>query len=684
MPDLTLEQYRKIIDAAQNQPRWRRESDICCDYYDGKQIETELSNELRERGMGDIVANHIKPIINSILGIEAKNRTDWRPKVDQEEMQDMAEALAVKLAEAERETRADNAISDAYASQIKAGIGWVEVGRNPDVCSYPYRVEPVRRSEIWWDWSAVKPDISDARWLLRTRWMDADLLAQYMPEHKDLIRSAVGGWSVEYLELLEATRQTGMIHAYQRERSYLSFDDTWRREEQNEVLLREVWVKRPEKQTMLCQGKKKVLLDPNNPAHAFALQNGYAQAQTAIVQIWHVSLWIGPHKLCEHRHGKSLPYVPFFGYREDSTRVPYGMIRDMIPLQDEVNARRRKLLWMLSSKRVFVEADALDPNFNDLDDLAREIARADAMVVLNPNRRSDRKGIEIDSDLGLSNQQYQLMNDAETSIQKVAGIYNSLMGRTDRAASGTAINSLIEQGMNSIADINDNYSYARTKVGERLMALLLEDMTEDNIEVTVGANGSKKKVVLNQPCCDQETGLVWRENEISKIEFSIALSEVPSTPAYRQYLLVQLSEIIKSMPPQAQTLLVPYFIELTDQPRRDEIAEMLREKLGLKQADPQQDPEKMAMAQQMQQMQQLIEQGKAAYEEQINKLQEQLANRQTELGIKASEAEAETMLRAAQAEKLKAETRVLQANVLERTAALAAPIEPTTPDSPIP
>ena len=184
---ITLEESRRIAEDIRRQPAWRNDSDVSCDYYDGNQISSQIAQELEARGMGPLITNIIKPTVNALLGMEAQNRSDWRISSDDDEHQEVAEALSAKLHEAERETRADQAISEAYANQVKSGLGWVEVGRNPNPFGYRLRVEPVHRREIFWDWSARKADLSDARYMVRERWYSYDLVAQYFPAKADLI-----------------------------------------------------------------------------------------------------------------------------------------------------------------------------------------------------------------------------------------------------------------------------------------------------------------------------------------------------------------------------------------------------------------------------------------------------------------------------------------------------------------
>ncbi|MGL5633178.1 MAG: hypothetical protein ACRDD3_12550, partial [Azovibrio sp.] len=186
------------------------------------------------------------------------------------------------------------------------------------------------------------------------------------------------------------------------------------------------------------------------------------------------------------------------------------------------------------------------------------------------------------------------------------------------------------------------------------------------------------------------TGLPYRENDVNRVSLKVALSDVPSTPAYRQQQMVMLAETIKSLSPQLQTMMMPYYLEATDLPRRKELADLVRKQLGMDVEEASSgagseteipDPEKEQMAQQMeamgqqlQQLQHMMEQGKTAYEQEIATLQEQLAERQTELGIKASVAEAELLLKQEQAAKIRAEAQAIRAEILSKSVATGLPL----------
>ena len=633
-PD-TLQQWCQEI---REQPYWRTEADKCEDYYAGNQIDRETAEALEQRGMGELITNLVAPTINTVLGLEAKSRTDWRIVADTDDQQEIAEAISAKLAEAERESRADRACADAYASMVKTGIGWVAVTRNADPFKYPFKTMAVHRREMFWDWNSIEPDLSDARYVLRKRWFGLTEACAYLPEHAEVIKAAGSGWTAHTIDLITNSSDLSLMHALDQDRRTPIDDYEWRDTTNRRVCLYEVWYRHFVRGMVVeTPGGRVTEYEPENPMHQMGVAMGVFQPRPAVFSKLRVSLWLGPHKLSDEPYGGRLPYIPFFGYREDLTGAPYGMIRAMIPLQDEVNARRRKLLWMLSAKRVTADSDALDSRYNDFGDLAREVARPDAVLITNPNRINKNLGVHVDNDSGLNQQQFQIMEESKKAIQEVAGVFNAMMGRDSGATSGLAINSLVEQGSNALGDINDNYRFSRRLVGEALVELIRDDMQGENLEVQTGEAGRRKGVALNVPVVDPATGLIYKHNDVSKASIKVALEDIPSTPAYKAQQQMQISEVLKSLPPQIQAPLVPFYLESTDLPKRREMADVVRKSLGLGEEGEQQDPMVAQLQQQLAMMQEQVQQGVQQYEAQIQQLTQQVQAQDLAIKDKAAE-----------------------------------------------
>jgi hypothetical protein len=188
---MAVDQLDKFLYEIRLQPNWRATRTWIASTTTATSSTTHAGRHAA-LGMAPLIRNLIRPTIDVALGMEAKTRSDWRVQADDDEYQDVAEALSVKLKEAERESRADRACSDAYAGQLKSGLGWVEVSARWTRSSIRTGYRVCRR-EIFWDWRAKEPDLSDARYLVRRRWQDVDILELMFPDQKELIGGL--GWS---------------------------------------------------------------------------------------------------------------------------------------------------------------------------------------------------------------------------------------------------------------------------------------------------------------------------------------------------------------------------------------------------------------------------------------------------------------------------------------------------------
>lgn len=605
---LSRETVEQFLWEVRHQPAWRREADRAVDYYDGNQLSAETIERLKDRGQPPLITNLIKPTIDTVLGMEAKTRNDWRvrPEDDNIANDDTADALSMKLKHAETESRADRACSDAYAAQLKAGLGFVEVARESDPLKYPYRVQHIHRREIFWDWRAEKYDLSDARYQIRRRWLDLDAAIAMMPEYANLFRNSVDAWQ-GFDPLIE--QDTQLSQSWEIERDSRMEATDWRDSTARRVCLSEIWYRKWVRgYVMTLENGSTVEVDFDNPRHNEAIASGMVKVKMATFQKVRLAWYCGPHFLYDvpspykHNH---FPYVPFFGYREDLTLVPYGLVRAMLSPQDEVNARKSKMLWALNSKRVITDSDAV----KDHSKAAREVGRPDAYIILDKDRKPNSVfKVEPGGELAL--QQFQVMQEAKQEIAESSGIHKAMQGQQSGASSGLAINSLVEQGLNTLGEINDNFRFARRMVGEMLFSLIQEDLAGRPTNVTIGKGQSQKVVTLNMPVLDPSTGQITMQNDVSRVRAKVVLDDIPSTPTFRMQQLQMLTEITKSLPPEAQALIIDFVIEATDLAGSQKIADRLRKGLNL----PDDSPEAQQQQQAMQQEQQAIQQQQIALE----------------------------------------------------------------------
>ncbi len=581
---LTGHDYAEIISEIDEQPRWRSIADKEMDYADGNQLDSELLRKQAELGIPPAIENLIGPSILSIQGYEATVRTDWRVTPDgQDDGQDVADAINHKLNQAERQSKADDAMGLAFRPQIACGIGWVEVSRESNPFKYPYRCTHIHRNEIHWDMKAMEPDLSDARWLRRQRWMGKDRIAKAFPQHKDLILQCGDHgplWWQDTISGLDGGMSTGLQNAWHEARAWTMQEDRWYNRTTKELCLAEVWYRRWINVHVIKTPDGRVVeYDEGNPAHVAVVASGAITPIVATVPRVRRSYWLGPHCLHDgtspytHQH---FPYVMFSGFVEDSTRVPFGYIRDMIYAQDAVNSGIAKQRWGMAAFRVERTKGAVamsDEQFR------RTVGRLDADIVLDAENMA-RQGsrFEVKRDFNLTEQQQTLVNDNRASIRRVSAVTDSFQGKGGTAKSGYQEAQQIEQSNQSLAYIMSRFRLARSQVGELLMAMIIEDMGINQQTVIIEGDAIKedRTIVLNKPETDPDTGIAYLSNDIQRTRLKVALEDVPSTNSYRAQQLSAMTETVKSLPPQYQAAATPFMVSLMDTPFKREFVEAIR------------------------------------------------------------------------------------------------------------
>jgi hypothetical protein len=651
---LSREKLESFLLDIRDEPEWRTEANREMDYYDGNQLDSETLRLMAERGMAPLIRNLIGPTVDVVLGMEAKNKRDWKVIGDEESDIDTAMAMNKRLKDAERVSEADLACSDAYSSQIKVGIGWVEVARESNPFGSPYRVAHVHRREMFPDWRDTTRDMSRSRFLVRKQWHDEDILTLAFPGQKDKIKAAIyGDAAMPLWQNMQEAAETDIELAKELDgasRSSITSEE-YRDFDRKRGALFEVWYKVYESGVVMrAPGGRVVEFDMENPNHQALAASGQIMLERAMLPRVRLSWWIGPHQLMDipspYPHNK-FPYVPFWGYREDRTGVPYGLIRRMMSPQDEINSRLSKMMWLLSAKRVIADSDA---TIWSHDRIMQEIARPDAYVIMNENRKNkDASAFQVESDFQLSQQQFMVLQDASKAINDTAGVYQAMLGKQDQggAESGVAINSLVEQGATTLAEVNDNYRYARRVVGEMLLSLVREDMRDDPQTVSVDFDGRRRDIHLNKPTVD-DAGYVYRSNDIILAKMHVELEDVPNTPAYRAQQLQQLTEMTKSLPDDLKAIIFDLIVKTTDLETRHEIAERIARATGQKPSNMTPEEEEQWMQQQ----------------------QEQQAVKQLgmqEMQAKVAKLEAEAEHKRAQADKTEAETDLLEDDTVRKT-----------------
>lgn len=668
----SLTKLLEVMGDIDSQPDWRTPATKAGAYYDGDQLSDEVISTLRERGQPQIVHNMIGPTIDGVLGLEARSRSDLMIVADDENGDELAVGLNEKFKDAWRLSHADRACSDSYASQLKTGIGWVEVTRNPIPFAAPYRVKFIHRREVWWDWNAQEADKSDARWLLRKKWMDLDEAVSVFPDHKEILEQSVNSWEDFYNTVDKEHSDEHPLHsAWHDEQTWSRGTSEWLDQTKKRVLLQVVYYKVWKRAHVIKMSDGRIIeYDKENQVHQAAVQSGKVKLEYASFPNVREAWFVGPHRIVDRPSespGGMYNLIPFIGYQKDASGAPYGLISRMIPAQDGINARVIRLNYLLQARRVVADEDATQLSDSRLKE---EIEKPDGYIPLNPERKNKMKAsdaLSIQNDVGIAAQQFNLMQNDMKLIQDTAGVYNSMLGQDSNATSGVAISNLVEQGTTTLAELNDNFHFSRNRVGDLLLAYIIEDLKpQNNVKVIANRDdkAKRKPIMLNQP---NEEGK--RNNDVARWKGHLALAPVKATPTYRQQQATLLSNVMAQIPPEAQAATMPMFIELMDLPNKEEFLATLRQALNIPKAQEDMSEEELAQAKAQSEKAQAVEQMQMA---ELQGNIEKLSLEREQLKAKILELQKRTETEEVKDDKIIAETEKVLSEVRKSNAEIAA------------
>lgn len=598
---LTVQEYVDILDEIQYQPSWRALADLCHEYRDGNQYDTATLQALDEIGMAPQIENLIAPTVGAITGLEAKTRKDWKVTSGNQDFEEVAEALGQKLYEAERESHADKANTQGFDAATVGGVGWIHVGRTSDPFQYPYKYQFVHRDEMYWDMKCERPDFSDCKWLMRSKWYDIEVVKQAFPQHAELLTLAVGNWNDLALYLDSDKDTTALQYSHDLQREHSIEDNEWMTTNRKRVRVNEVWYRQWVTGLVIRLPNGSVAeFDENNEAHMSAAYQGWQVTKANFTKL-RCSFWVGVHQLADfpnpYPHGE-YPYIPIFANQEDRTHAPYGEVKAMLPIQDNINARNTKLIWLLASKRiVMTEGVTVD----DPEMVRAEAGRPDAMHILDPEKVRQNGQFNVETDFALSQQQYQALIDARNMIKNTAGVYAAFEGSSNNQ-SGVALHAATEQSSQTLANLYDNYEYARARAGNQLLSLIIEDIGDNEEAVTVESDYKNNKTVVLNKRNDDGT----LSNAVNQIRMKVALNDVPSTSTYKQQTLNYISQMTQGMPPQYQATMIKFMVRLMDISPADkqEIVESIMQANGeALNKEPRNEQEAQAMQAQLEEAQ---------------------------------------------------------------------------------
>jgi len=559
------------------------------DFYDNEQWSEEDKAVMEERGQMALVFNVIANAVDWILGTERRMRTDFKVLPRRKEGGKQAEKKTQLMKYLEDVNRTAFDVSRAFADAVKVGIGWLEDGVQDDS-----EGEPIySRYESWRnmlrDSAGTELDLSDARYVFRSKWVDEDVAIALAPDRVDVIRGAIDSDRTSTLEEDGDEAMDSLENDLDgvNEGSYDS--DHQRRR----LRLIECWYRTPIMVDVMKGGDfRGEVYEPGSRGHEESLKSGEAQLIKKTVYRMHVAIMTTNALVyvseSPYRHN-SFPFTPIFGKIRGRNNQPYGVIRNSRDIQVDVNKRAAKALHILSTNKVVMDEGAVD----DLDEFQEEMARPDSVIVKKPN-----KALDINVDRELAPAHLQLMANSIKMIQSVSGVTEENQGMQTNATSGKAIQARQDQGALSTSGYFDNLRYARQVQGEKQLSLIEQFFTEEKQFRITNMRGRPEYVTVNDG---------MPENDVALTKADFIISEESWNATRRQAEVETLFNLIGQLgqaAPQLALVMVDLLVESMDLGNREELVKRIRQVTGQRDPDAEElTPEEQAQEQAKQQQQ---------------------------------------------------------------------------------
>ena len=575
-----LAQYSHELERqAENRMQMAVDEDI----YDHNQwTEAEL-RVLEQRGQAPLVFNLTQTSVNWVLGSQRRATMDYKILPRLKDGQQAAESKSQLLKYLADANRSEYEYSAAFADAVKAGIGWMETGQG----SVEDATTVFDRRESWrnmlWDSTSQRYDLTDARYLFRSKWMDLDTSSALFSDRVATLRTAAHDTSRGFY----ASDDFGDDAMDFKEEQYVNASGTPTGNTQGQGMVRprlrvmEGWFKKALPAVPVMKGGQfhGELFDEWSEGHWTDLKDQRATLALRPREVVHVAI------MCEsgllmvrespYRHNR-YPFTPVWGYRRARDGMPYGIIRGMRDINRDLNKRASKSLHLLSSKTIIAPAGS----FEDLDETRDEVARPDAIITYKPTAGPPPV---MSTDTNLAAAHMELMSRDAQMLQQVAGVTDENMGRQSNARSGKAIIARQDQGQLATSHFSDNLRQSRAIHGEKLLINVEQFMTEKEQFRVTDSRGNAKFLQLN----DGDPA-----NAIAMFKADFVISEADWSATMRQAQASELMELMSQLSataPEAVFKCLDLLVEALDIPNKDEIVKRIRQLNG--QADPDEDPE---------------------------------------------------------------------------------------------
>lgn len=577
----------------------------------------EILRVRESEGRPCLTFNRLQPVIRQVVNDSRLNRPQIKAvPVDNGADKDVADIFSGIIRNIEVQSNADIAYDTAVDNAVSGGWGYIaldidyvdDIGFEQDI-RIRRVVDPLA---IYGDYNSEAGDSSD--------WENA-LEKRMIPKKK-------------YESLYPDAAKTDFTGA-----DWRSLDSNWFGTD--DVCVASFWQRERTERKIIGMSDGSIIdLDElNDEAEAYAARGIVPTEQVRSVPSWKVTQTVlsGVEVLDKKAWiGNYIPIIPVYGDEvwKNGQRHLFSMIHSAVDANRMYNYWRSAATEMvaLAPRIPFIgkKGQFNDPKWARVNEASYPFVEYEGE---SPPQRSAGPQVPV----GMMQEAMIAADD----IKAITGIYDASLGARSNETSGVAINARKVEGDVSTFHFQDNLSRAITHLGKCLVDLIPKIYTTERIIRVLGENDEPEMVQINGEQTD-ENGAVLKINDLRAGKYDVVVNAGPSFTTRRQEAAEQMLAMVQSQPELLQVM-GDLLAKNLDWPGSEEIAERMKKLLPPELQDKDEQgaegenqlpPEIM---QQIEQMQQIIQQGS----QQIEQLQADKSEQVAKLDIDREKVEIE-------------------------------------------
>jgi hypothetical protein len=615
-----LKAFRRAYEAGHT--KWQKIADTCDSFYQGDQWDEDDIKTLAALKRPALTLNIIRPTMNAIFGEYMNKRATFNVKPRTEGDQQVADVITKIMMQIADENSFEYVEGEVFQDGMITDRGYYDVRMDfNDNIQGDITITALDPFTVVIDPQAKEWNPDTWREVFVTKWLSIDDISELYGEEaatrakEQALSTNLGAEYAEY------TRR-GTFGTPEFGYAYDQIPADERDIKRIRVIDRQHFV----------MDKVKVLIDPISGEESpipptfndtkideyTALTGSYVTTKTSRRVRWTISAGsVVLHD--DFSPYKSFTIVPYFPqFRRGK---PLGWVRDLLDPQQQINKLASQSLHVVNSTANSgweVEEGAL-VNMTP-EELARDGSKTGVVLVTAPGKRIAKiQPNQIPQGL------MQFVDYAQGMVRRISGVSEFMVGEGSSEVSGIALDSRINRNLTQLQPAFDSLDRSRTLLARRMLDLIQSYYTETRMfRITAESETgepTQETINVNQPTYE---GRVL--NDLTVGEYDVIVTSQPSRASFVETQFAQAIQMTQAgiqIPPDVM-------VELSNFARKHEIADRIRQQMGMGAPTPEQQ-----QAQQMQQEMQMQQ-----FQLEMGKLQAQIQELQTQAELNQAKAHA--------------------------------------------